>query len=220
MIRKFATYVPVSAVLLFDANILIAHSDPEHEFHPAVKDRLDELFRFGCSFFYTDYCLREFREYFRRKYLKAYLLRYIKGHSVDGSVVRLVRDLENSDEIYDGDLKRIRRRIIEKHSSGMPMWQSICRDALKDKFERLEQSMRLLFTHAVFDSDSENAPTLDTELEYTNSFGIGINDAALLDFYLRSVGVDALVTNDTDILQAFKALKIEGRTLLTTLKGY
>lgn len=225
----FNSFIPQKNRLLVDANIMIQYADKEHKFNRAITKSIRASMSHGVLFYYPDFCLREFREYFRKMYLKAYLVNYITKKSLGTKVDRFINDIVEERNIRDRDFKSI-RDLLEKENPGFgyKVWYKLCHNALVGNLDAIElfiKSNNFKITDlndlTLYSTKKQiNLPTILTESKYSEEYGLGTIDAALLDWYEKADGFDGLFTNDSDLLLAHANGAASAGMLYTTLSGY
>ncbi|MCB0369893.1 MAG: hypothetical protein KDD45_10775 [Bdellovibrionales bacterium] len=224
-VNNLSKYQPISYIVMTDTNVMIQYFDSSHKFYKNVRKSLRSSVEKGVHFYYPEFCLREFREYFRKLYIKNFLIGYIRSHSLGLEVENKIKLIQNQNRIGDKDFKDL-RDLLEKTypGKGYKLWFKICAQALKGKFEILEnmiQSCNFLILK-LNDSDffGKNSPNLNKEITFTNKFGLGVIDSALISWFECSENIDALITNDHDLLIAQENGAVPNRIFLTTILTY
>lgn len=69
-------------------------------------------------------------------------------------------------------------------------------------------------------SNKANWPSYTSEIYYSNQFGLGIIDSALIDWFARGQGFYGLISNDHDLLLAQESGAVPGATFYTTHLHY
>lgn len=230
LVSSLKGYAPTSKKLMLDTNIMIAYADPSHRAKKYVQPQIRKLLLDGVVFVYTDFCLREFREYFRRLYLKEFLLGYLSNKSLGYAVDSMIRGLLSNPNIRDGDFKTIRDELEKTNpGSGYQVWFQLCNTALSKNLVVIEQLIQTTNFKLVNLGDPSSYPASKqsswpsptTENHYTIKCGLASIDSALIDWFARAQDIDGLVTNDHDLLLAQKTSNIvPNKTFFTTLSGY
>lgn len=225
----FSSYSPKANRLLVDTNIMIQYADKSHKFNSAITKSIRVSMSKGVLFYYPDFCLREFREYFRKMYLKTYLVNYITTKSLGAKVDNLIKGFSTEINIRDRDFKFI-RDVLEKENpgAGYKVWYKLCYDALVGNLNAIEAFIESnnfkianLNDLTVYSTIRQsNLPTIKTEARYSEEYGLGTIDAALLDWYEKADGFDGLFTNDGDLLLAHASGAASNGMLYTTLSRY
>lgn len=226
---QFRSYSPNLKRILVDTNIMINYADKSHKLNKSVSNPIRTYMNQGVEFFYPDFCLREFREYFRKLFLKTYLVNYITKKSLGSEVDSIINDIASGKNIRDRDFKTIRDLLEEKNPGcGLKVWYELCKSAIVGNLNDIEKYIEInkfkianLNNLNLYSSKVQsNLPTIYTEAKYSGEFGLGTVDAALLDWFEKSDGLDGLLTNDGDLLMAHTSGAAPNGTLFTTLYGY
>lgn len=215
--------------LICDSNILIQYADGSHSLNKYVRPEMRRLINDKITFCYPYFCLREFREYFRKQYLKNYLIGYIQTKTLGPKTDLLINNLNNSLIARDRDFKNIRDQIeAENLGLGYALWFLICKNALEKKMLVVEEFINnsnfvnIEINNTIFfnASNSLSPPNINTENYYTLNYGIGTVDSALVDWVNRIDCIDGLFTNDHDILTIQIKGTVKNKIFYTTLSKY
>lgn len=223
-VQKFKDYDPEHKRLMVDSNLMISYADTMDPFWKEVQTLVRHWLQRGVQFYYPYFCLREFREHFRRVYIRSFLLGYIKSHTLPASVVALI---ESSDQkIKDAQIKDIRDKLEEEMpGKGYTLWYKICEQALAKDLEDVEKFVNTAFFKRVSledkniypENSQKNKPQIKDESKYLLKYGIGSVDSALMHWFECAENLDGLLTNDRDLLIAQKYGAISGRIFYSTL---
>ncbi len=226
-VLQLKEYSPKTNNMIVDANIMIQYADSSHSYHKPVFNAIRGLIKNDVKLFYPDFCLREFREYFRRVFLKEYLIGYTQSHSLGLQVDHLINQLELS--IRDKDFKAIRDKLENVNPGlGFQTWFALCNNALANRMKVIEQFIKTskfvilkLGPNNIFpQTASHHWPNEITESNYTLNFGLGSVDSALVDWYSRGTCLDGLITNDHDLLIAQLCGAVPSGVFYTTIPTY
>jgi len=204
--------------VLVDSNVIIAFFDQRHKFHAQTHQRLTPVYLGGADFYYVQPCLLEFKEYWRRKKLTECIeLRIKEGYYLYRKFKKAFNDFSEDNArrqhlyLSDRQLKDLRATLENVAAGkGVRYWLELCQQALVGTMSSLEASLaQTRFKYARFNDDDvfplakrEEWPNWKDADVIQEKFGLAASDAAILNMTNGGSNIDALISNDGDMLFA------------------
>lgn len=223
-----------TARIMFDANILIALLDRAHKNHEPVKQIIRHLYVCGAKLYYVQPCYLEILDYWRRKSLTEYLA--IRVDSDDGLTGRfekayryhleeLKKHTGTRSDAYFQDyvIKDLRDHLLRvggknQREVGRRLWQGLCLKAFAQRFQSAQEALKIFgIVYAKFNDDDvfpldlkSQWPSWENMIGLIERFGLASNDAAILNMVACGKDINALMSNDYDMMIAAESGALGG----------
>lgn len=217
--------------IMLDANIIIAYLDNKHKLHQKVYDRLSAKYVEGADFYYTQPCMLEVKNYWRRKFITETIeAHFAAGKDLYRKFRKQYEDyrpalFKNKDYLNEIEIKTLRATLENVAAGkGVQYWFEFCDLALAGRIQKFEETLlsQINLKYAKFNDDDvfpisnkENWPKWEDCDRIVEKYGLATNDAAILNMANKGSGIDAFISNDGDMIFA-----IQNGALEATVSGY
>jgi predicted nucleic acid-binding protein len=199
--------------IMVDANVAISYLDSSNKFHTKVRKRIQELYADGATFFYAQPALLEIKNYWRRKLISECIQAHLdQGNHLYGAFLKAYlkfRPTKTDDILNDPQIKKLRETLEPIFSGkGVTFWFKLCQQAFSGEFKKLDGFLNAAnFKYAKFYdedvypvADKSSWPVWDEVDVLMEKYGLGSNDAAILNMVNGGKNIDAFLSNDGDLL--------------------
>lgn len=217
--------------LMVDANIAITYLDSTHILNSKVKNKIQNLYIDGATFYYSQPVLLEVKNYWRRKLITECVKQHLeKGQSLFRKFEKKYiefRSSNSTEPLKEYQLKALRETLENiANGKGVELWFKLCDQALGNQFKKLDEMLsQSNFKYAKFDDDDvyptsqkNNWPKWYSADRIMEKYGLASNDAAILNMVNGGKNIEGFISNDGDILFAAAKQALGSIPTITFLK--
>ncbi len=218
-LTQVADKTSLGGYLAVDTNILIDLLDPETHSSQATREQISNI---ACHYklIYFVSSLIEVMEHFRRQMLAT----YVAGDQIvadigDSEFAALLSGWKEFNPITDRFIKESQIKSLRKKcqtiSNNGKLWEELCTNAFtKQSFDLIETksviknqynlTYKSLQCQDLF-KDASDRPNWDDQFKLMEKYGLGADDAAILNMALSNSKIKGIITRDKDILSVYRS---------------
>ena len=215
VIAQDPEYLPLH--LLLDTNIILGFIDESDKLNGTVRPIISALINYQATFYFVLPSRLELMEKWRRKAITDYLRSNLNRENPETYSARdsfpktwkLWQKVAQGRRLDDKQIKIIRDWCLNC-PGGIELWHQFTMEALGGEFLRLDKILQkaginyVSYGHPIYGA-ATTRPQWESAYALMEEFGLGSNDAAILNMCTNASGLSGIVTADKDFSSAIEA---------------